>query len=148
MSRKAVSVDPDQINIASAQGDAFVQQLDTLVDQHEKAAFNNFWRPNGSAGNPQRSGQALCQGSDLVVAFATSPIVEVEPAAGFLSIATHGVQFVAKAAIAFVTGTGRSIQTSTQVADVDPDQVQHAEHAHVQVQISESAVHLSRRRSF
>ena len=59
--REAVAVDPDQIDIAAALGDAFVEQLDAFVDQHEQAAVMDFLIADGAALDAQLAGDVLGQ---------------------------------------------------------------------------------------
>ncbi|MNP46069.1 hypothetical protein D3C76_1400410 [compost metagenome] len=100
--REAVAIDPHQVDIAGAQSDAFVQQLDTLVDQHEQAAVVDLLGIDRPSWNVQLSRQALGQGDHLVVFLPLAAVVEVETPAGLLAIPAQGVKFVAQAAVAVV----------------------------------------------
>ncbi|MNE10904.1 hypothetical protein D3C80_1036390 [compost metagenome] len=96
----------------------------------------------------QLGGQALGHGQHFRIVLALAAFVDVHAAAGLLAIAAEGVQLVGQAVVAGVAGEDFAQRGADQVADVDADQVVHAQHAHGQAEVGQHAVDLRRGGAF
>ncbi|MNF78566.1 hypothetical protein D3C84_607540 [compost metagenome] len=108
----------------------------------------DFLVADGAALDAQLAGQALGHGQHFRIVLALAAFVDVHAAAGLLAVTAEGVQLVGQAVVAGVAGQHLAQRGADQVADVDADQVVHAQHAHVQAEVGEYAVDLRRGGAF
>ncbi len=108
----------------------------------------DFLVADGAALDAQLAGQALGHGQHFRIVLALAAFIDVHAAPALLAVAAEGVQLVGQAVVAGVAGQACAQRGADQVADVDADQVVHAQHAHGQTEVCEYAVDLCRGGAF
>src|SRR5262249_17280072 len=138
----AIAVHPDDVDVARADGLAFLEDLGALVDHRVEQSLADLVvgdRATRHAGFLRDfQDDALDLGIGPGRAIAT--FVLVEAAAGLLTEPSH---------VAETIGDGRASPTTfpDAPADVEPGQVAHGEWAHGQAEVGQHLVHLLRRRA-
>ncbi|MNY33939.1 hypothetical protein D3C86_1682400 [compost metagenome] len=146
--REAVAVDPHQVDVAAALGDAFVEQLDTLVDQHQQAAVVNFLIADDAALDAQFASDLPGQCDHFRVILALTAFVTVIAATGLLAKTAQCVKRIGKLAVAGIVGDDVTARFAHQETDIDARQIVHGHDPHRQAKPGEHLVNLRRGGAF
>ncbi len=148
--REAVAVEVDDVDVAGALGNAFLENLRALVDQREDAALDDVLlvqRLPLDALFPRRGFQ---HGREVGILLrgAVAGFVAVVAGTGLLPEHAGGAELVRDGGEIQVRRQRRALALADRLADVEAGQVAHGERSHGHAEVAQRTIDLLRRGTF
>ena len=144
VARKAIAVDPDQIDVARPERDAFLQDLRPLVDEGVDASLHDLFLGEGATPDAELTGNAFDESLDRRIGNrrAAAFLVAVEAGSRLLAEASQLADPIGDAGVAKVLRTSRLLALPHRPADVQPREVRHRVGPHGETEVGQRLIHL------